>query len=53
MSLFCSLAICKNTNPFSRIELAWNEATYQFLQLTHNKLRFVSKIYSQLYNFIF
>jgi len=28
--MFCSLAISKNTNHFSKILLAWNDARYQF-----------------------
>jgi len=41
MSIFCSLAISKNN--FGNILLPWNDATYQFLQVTHNKMQFVCK----------
>ena len=33
--------ISKNNNHFSKILLAWNEETNQFLQLTNNKMQFV------------
>jgi len=40
-ALFCSQAFPKNTNHFSKILLAYNEATYQFPQVTHNKMQCV------------
>jgi len=43
MSGFCSLAVSKNTDHFSKILLAWNEATYQFLQVTHTNMQYICK----------
>ena len=53
MSVFGSLTISKNTNHFSKILLAWNEAKYRFLQVTHTNIQFVCKQTTQLYNLVY
>ena len=53
MWYFCSLTISKNTNHFSKILLAWNEATYQFFKWHTIKCSLYAKKTTKLYNLIY